>query len=200
MVLQSAYRRVHSAVMELYLGIQTTGSQRVPPGAVFIPYVPIPYRAIFPILERVGLTSDDVLVDVGCGKGRMVCCASRWPARKVVGIDFDAALVEDARRNASRVRGRKAEIECRHARAEEFDYGDATVIYLYHPFERSIMELFLTRVAETRQRHRPLRIVYANAVHNLAFEESGWLYREDDWVSGKIGGFPYDVTFWSSRP
>jgi SAM-dependent methyltransferase len=198
MVYQPVFRKLHSAVTELYLGISTTGSERVPSDAVFIPYVPIPYRAIFPILSELGLTADDVFVDVGCGKGRMVCCASRWPARKVVGIDFDEKLVQSARQNASRVRGRKAQIECSQARAEAFDYRDATVVYLYHPFSRPIMEQFLERLDRTRSKHTPLRIVYANAVHDDAFAESGWLRKQAEWPESNIGGFPYKVTFWEA--
>ena len=32
------------------------------------------------------LAPGDVFVDVGCGKGRVVCCAARRPLRRVVGI------------------------------------------------------------------------------------------------------------------
>src|SRR3954454_9079574 len=102
MVFQPVYRKIHSALMQLYLAIHTTGSKRVEPGAIFMPYVAIPYRAIFPILTKVGLTASDVFVDVGCGKGRMICCAGRSQARKVIGIDFDPILIEAAQANALR--------------------------------------------------------------------------------------------------
>jgi SAM-dependent methyltransferase len=198
-VFQHGFGKLHSAAMELYLGIRTSGSERVPAGAVFIPYVPIPYRAIGPILSRLNLGPNDVFVDVGCGKGRVLCCASRSPVRKVIGIDFDERLVRAAEENAHRVRGRRAAIECRHARAEDFHYGDATVLYLYHPFERPIMDRFLARVAATRTVDRPLRIAYANAVHDIALRENEWLTKEDEWPPTRINAFPYIVTFWRSR-
>jgi hypothetical protein len=107
--------------------------------------------------------------------------------------------VETARRNAGRVRGRKAPVECTHARAEGFDYGDATVVYLYHPFARQIMDQFLERLDRTRTKVRPLRIVYANAVHDDALAESGWLRKQTEWPADEIGGFPYKVTFWQAH-
>lgn len=195
---QYVYRKLYSIVAERYLGVETTGSVRIPAGAVMIPYIPIPYRAIFPILSRLALGPDDVFVDVGCGKGRMVCCAARWPARKVIGIDYEKALVEKAAKNAERVRGRRAEVECIHSSAQDFDYRDATVIYLYHPFERPIVDHFLARLKATRRQDRPLRIVYANSVHNAAFEEAGWLVKDEEWAENRFGGFPHRVTFWRS--
>jgi ubiquinone/menaquinone biosynthesis C-methylase UbiE len=128
----------------------------------------------------------------------MVCCASRTRAKKVIGIDFNAMLIQSAQENARRVKGRRAEVDCQHARAEEFDYSDATVVYLYHPFERPIVDRFLERLAETRRTDRPLRIVYANAVHDGALEQSGWLSKTEEWSATKIGGFPHKISFWTS--
>jgi SAM-dependent methyltransferase len=193
------YRKLYSIASELRLGIRTTGSERIPEDVVDIPYVPVPYRVIFPILARISLSPDDVFIDVGCGKGRMVCCASRWPARKVIGVDVNPALIKTARANAAKTRGRVAEVECLQARAEQFDYSDATVVYLYHPFRRPVMDMFLTRLDQTRHRGRSMRVVYANAVHEDALSEARWLTKEDEWAASKIGGFPHTVSFWRSK-
>ena len=192
-------RRVHSTIAELFLGIRTTGSSPVPDGAIMIPYIPIPYRAIFPILSTVALGPEDVFVDVGCGKGRMVCCASRWPAREVIGIDFDQALVRAAQRNCERVRGRQAPTRLLCARAEDFSYADITVAYLYHPFERPVMERFLARFETTMRRDRSVRIVYANPVHDDLFRSADWLVEEEVWPDKTISGFPHRVSFWRTR-
>lgn len=192
-------RKVHSTVTELYLGIRTTGSSPVPDNAVLIPYIPIPYRAIFPILSTVALGPDDVFVDVGCGKGRMVCCASRWPAREVIGIDFDQALVQAAQQNSVRVRGRQAPTRLLCARAEDYSYADITVAYLYHPFERPVMERFLARFEATMRRDRSVRLVYANPVHDDLFRSADWLVEEEVWPETKISGFPHRVSFWRTR-
>ena len=161
--------------------------------------MPVPYRVIFPILAQLDLSPDDVFIDVGCGKGRMLCCASRWPARKVIGIDLNPTLIETAKANATRTRGRIAETECLQARAEQFDYGEVNAVYFYHPFGRPVMDAFLARLDQTRHKGPAMRLVYANAVHEDALVEAGWLTKEDEWTAGKIGGFPHPVSFWRSK-
>src|SRR4051794_27662217 len=51
-------------------------------------YATMNYRTIWPILDHLALGPSDVFVDVGCGKGRVLCCAAHYPVGKVIGVDL----------------------------------------------------------------------------------------------------------------
>src|SRR5262245_26630835 len=57
------------------------------------------WRSLQVILKRGEVADDDVFADFGCGKGRVLYLASRYPFRRIVGIDLSPRMAADARRN-----------------------------------------------------------------------------------------------------
>jgi SAM-dependent methyltransferase len=64
-----------------------------------VPYVPTPQRVVDSMLDLGKVGRNDVLVDLGCGDGRIVIGAARRGAR-AIGIDLDPARIAEARANA----------------------------------------------------------------------------------------------------
>jgi trans-aconitate 2-methyltransferase len=55
-------------------------------------------RPFFDLTGRIGATSPDCVIDLGCGPGQLTAAlASRWPAAEVEGIDSDAEMIAAAR-------------------------------------------------------------------------------------------------------
>ncbi len=109
---------------------------------------------------------EDVLVDLGCGKGRvLVQVARRYPVRRVLGLEYAPALGACARDNLERTR--------RHHQAASFEVftGDAstwpipddvTIVYLANPFVGDVLAGALERIIESWERRpRRLRLAYA---------------------------------------
>src|SRR5262245_17113716 len=92
------------------------------------------YTSTWRVLRHLALQPSDVFVDVGCGKGRVLCCAARQPVAQVIGVDLSAELCREATENARRLRGRQAPIEVVNTFAQDFDYSEATVVYFFDPF------------------------------------------------------------------
>ena len=73
--IRSLPRRLWGGILDRRYGIQTEG-WRYPEndrnGEVHM-YQPTPYRLLWKIFKAIKFGQDDVLVDIGCGKGR-VCC------------------------------------------------------------------------------------------------------------------------------
>ena len=146
------------------------------------------------------LRPGDVFVDIGCGKGRVVCCACREPIRRVVGIEVNEVLLEVAVDNAARVRGKKAPVEALAVSADEYDYADATAIYLYNPFDRPIMDKVFARVHQSYVRNpRHIQIAYANCLHEQSFQQMDWLTKREEWPASRFPGFGCPISFWSSK-
>lgn len=114
-------------------------------------------------LRRLRLNGDDVLVDIGAGKGAAVLVAASLPIKRVIGVEiadeFAATARENIAKNRSRVRA--AEVEIVTADALEWPIpDDVTIIYLYAPLLGDLFARFMQRVFEAHDRApRPLRVV-----------------------------------------
>ena len=71
------------------------------------PYMPVPYSACRQLLSSIHFRPDeDVLVDFGSGKGRILCLAGQYKLREVVGVEISSELCRIARENLERLKGR----------------------------------------------------------------------------------------------
>jgi SAM-dependent methyltransferase len=142
------------------------------------------YRSVNPVnlwrMRRViDLKPDDVFVDIGCGKGRIVCYMARQKIRKAIGIEFDAPLAEVATRNAATLRRPHAPIEIRCGDAALADYTEATVLLFYYPFGPDTMRAALAQIERSLQANpRDLTIVYYDAEFPETTNACRWLTLE----------------------
>jgi precorrin-6B methylase 2 len=94
-----------------------------------VPYVPSPQEVVDAMLDLAGVGRNDVLVDLGCGDGRIAISAARRGAR-ATGIDLNPLRIIEARDNASRA-GVAARTTFREGDLYEVEVGPATVVTLY---------------------------------------------------------------------
>jgi cyclopropane fatty-acyl-phospholipid synthase-like methyltransferase len=198
---------IENAFYEYRLGISTRGLCGFTPGdwsqREHIYYGTIPYRAIFRVLDSLALERSDVVVDLGCGKGRVLCCASLYDVGQVIGVEVGEELCEAAERNLRRMRRKRAPSAIIHGKAEEFDFARGTVFYMFHPFGPNTLKAALHQLSRgVREKPRPVRIVYVNPKHDAVLEETGWLERHAYWPARATGLRPvcYPVSFWRLRP
>ena len=96
-----------------------------------VPYVQTPPAAVHRMLEMARVGKDDVVIDLGCGDGRIVIAAVADFGARGIGYDLDPARIAEARRNA-----RKAGVEDR-ARFEQADFFKAPIS------QASVVTMFL---------------------------------------------------------
>lgn len=99
--------------------------------------------------------SQHTFIDIGCGKGRVVLLAAGLPFRKVVGVDFSPALVEQARRNVECYTGEvRTEIELLVGDAAELEFppGDL-LLYLFDPFGPVVLDRMARNLAACWKEH-----------------------------------------------
>jgi SAM-dependent methyltransferase len=153
------------------------------------------YWFIRAIAGRLKLGRQDVFYDIGCGMGRILCVVARRRIRKCVGIELLEPLCQKARRNALRLRGRKAPIEIICADAATADLSEGTVYYLFNPFGKDTLRDFLANLETSISRDpRKVTLVYYNSVHESILKASGWLNKSDEFST--LSGLR--VTFWKS--
>jgi SAM-dependent methyltransferase len=198
--------RLENLFWEHWLGISTRGVHGSRPDdwvrTEHIYYSTVPYRQIFRIFDYLSLNQSDVVVDIGCGKGRVLCCAALYSIARVIGVDDTEQLCAAADNNLQTMRHRRTKASVIHCKAENFDYSEGTVYYMYHPFGHSTMRAVLERIRTTGKSEQPLRIVYVNPVHEAVLEDTVWLecyarWRRSDSV--RYAGLVHPVSFWRTR-
>src|SRR5262249_53020415 len=111
---------------------------------------------------------DDVVVDVGCGKGRALNWLLRHhPGNRIVGIELDPEICAAT---AARLR-KYAHVEVLCGDALELLPADGTLFYLFNPFDAAVMERFRDRLAELRAGTGRTRVVYYNVKALELFED-----------------------------
>lgn len=184
--------------MDCKLGIHTRGLIPVSvPGSE--DSVTLPYGDIMRVLSVAGLNATDVFVDIGCGKGRVVCCASLSPVREVIGIDHAPEMCVLARKNVSRLLMQHSPIRILNVCATGYDYSEGSVFYLYNPFDAVILDNVLGKIRESLNRKmRPVTIIYANPVHEHSLSACPWLSMVERWEAMGSRGLAVPVSFWKS--
>ena len=81
------------------LQIKTGGRDDTNADAYHHPYEPTPYRVLARLADSGLIRKDDVLLDYGCGKGRVGFFLSYRRATKTIGIEYDARIWEMAMEN-----------------------------------------------------------------------------------------------------
>jgi predicted RNA methylase len=197
---------LENALYERRLKVSTRGLYGFRPGdwsqKEHLYYVTIPYRGILRILDALSLSSSDVVVDLGCGKGRVVCCASLSAVARVIGVEDAKELCEIAQNNVRGMRGKRAPATVIHGKAEDFDYSQGTVFYMFHPFGASTLRSVLTAIHNNIQHGRRfIRIVYVNPRHDSVLEAASWLERYEHWPAAETRSrsVGHAVSFWRCR-
>jgi len=159
------------------------------------PYQGADYRNIRRVVRVLTPDRDDLVYDLGCGKGRVVCVFARLPVRGVVGIDLDPALCDVARINAGCLRGRRSPVEIRCEDATLADLSDGTIYFMYNPFGANTMRTVLEKIKGSLSTNpRRVRIVYYNPVFEEIFVVHEWLHRVSEFRTLTR----HRVTFWSN--
>jgi predicted RNA methylase len=126
-------------------------------------YTASDWRALPAFLRAAPVRADDVFVDLGCGKGRVLIQAAAYPFARIIGVELDPDLAALARRN---VTNRASHIAIESADVTTWAVpDDVTHVYLYNPFHGAVMDAALRRLRESLERSpRELHIGYFNPV------------------------------------
>ncbi len=119
------------------------------------------YHVMRAVFAHRPLTAGEVVVDVGCGKGRVI----RWLiaqgyGNQLLGIELDEAIAARTRR---RFAG-SANVEIIAGNALEHIPAEATLFYLYNPFSAATMIRFKDLLRDKFAGKRIL-ILYVNHAH-----------------------------------
>ncbi|WP_263784486.1 SAM-dependent methyltransferase [Salinibacter grassmerensis] len=94
------------------------------------PYVSTSQRVVNQMLEAANVTSNDVVIDLGSGDGRIPIAAAQRHGARGIGVEIDPKLIAKARENAETA-GVSDLVEFRQGDLFKADLSEATVVALY---------------------------------------------------------------------
>jgi len=146
-------------------------AQKRPDAPQLAPYVPTPQDVVDRMLALAGVGKNDVVLDLGCGDGRIPITAAKSFGARGIGVDIDPQRIAEASANA-KTAGVSHLVTFKLENAMTTDLSQATVVTLYL-LSSSNLKL---RPILTRQLKPGSRIV----AHNFAM---------GDWEAEKIETF-----------
>ena len=131
------------------LQIKTTGRDDVKADQYHHPYEPTPYGVLERLTNSGLFGKDDVVLDYGCGKGRVDFFLSYRTKAHTIGIEYDDRIYAGALDNQKTVlSGVKAEFVL--ARAEEYEVpSQVNRCYFFNPFSEEILHKVMARILES---------------------------------------------------
>jgi SAM-dependent methyltransferase len=127
------------------------------------------------------IADDDVLVDVGCGKGRVLLWwARRRPGNRIVGLELSVRVATETRKRVAAY----PNISVITGDAVALVPPEGTLLFLYNPFGEQTMRAFTVRLDELAAAGSRPTLLYYNPLHAAVFRaDPAWVV-EDVTIGG----------------
>lgn len=131
------------------LQIKTTGRDDVNADQYHHPYEPTPYSVLERLASSDLIVKGDVVLDYGCGKGRVDFFLSYRTKAHTIGIEYDDRIYAEAIEN-QKTAVTKARADFVLANAETYEVPvDVNRCYFFNPFSVEILHKVMARIIES---------------------------------------------------
>lgn len=139
----------HDIKWDILLRIRTTGFDSSNSDMHHYPYEPTDYRVLERLVESGYIGKKNVLLDYGCGKGRVDYFLSYETKCKSIGVEYDERIYNQAMDNMNHAVS-KNKVFFYHGAAEEFE-PPITVdrCYFFNPFSTEILKKVIARILDS---------------------------------------------------
>jgi ribosomal protein L11 methylase PrmA len=122
------------------------------------------------------------LIDIGCGKGRVLIVAAETGFTKLRGIEIARELCDSALENIGLIKNKfpNAHFVIEHLNAIDYTPSpDAGVFFLFNPFPEKVMVKVAERISEHCKNYPESRIIYVNPKFAACFLEKGFTIEKE---------------------
>ena len=176
------------------LRIRTTGRDDSHADQYRYPYEPTPYSVLERLAQSGRIRKKQVLLDYGCGKGRVDFFLAYQAGCRSIGIEYDDRIYEKAVEN-QKAAVSSGRVRMEQANAEMFPVPpEVDRIYFFNPFSVEILQKVMNRILDSYyEQMRPIQLFfyypsdeylsYLKTVDELMFEdeiECGDLFPGED--------------------
>lgn len=156
------------------LNIKTTGRDDKHADQFHHPYEPTPYCVLERLRDSGYITKDSVLIDYGCGKGRVGFFLAKELGCRCIGLEYDPPIFEQAKENLLTFLSQTPEktvfkeqsIFSKHLsflceNAEKYEVTDADCFYFFNPFTVEILRSVMQKIISSYYENpRPMKLFF----------------------------------------
>jgi SAM-dependent methyltransferase len=137
------------SIWDKRLQIKTAGRDEVNADQYRFPYEPTPYSVLERLAKHGLIDKNDVVLDYGCGKGRVEFFLAAQTQAKTIGIEYDERIYQSAMENQKTALS-KAKTAFVLARAETYPVPpEVNRCYFFNPFSVEILRKVMARILES---------------------------------------------------
>lgn len=166
----------HEIQGEKKYGIHTTGSDELKNTAASgvdishaTVYMPASYLLLEDVFTRLPGNVRNHFLDIGCGKGRVLCVAANYGFKKVTGIDFSTEFCNCAIGNLQLTKNRFNSLEYKIINQDAVQTeipDDVDCIFFFNPFDLFIMKKVSGNIRNSYNRNpRNIYVIYFNPLY-----------------------------------
>ena len=139
----------HEKIWDKRLQIHTTGRDESGADQYHHPYEPTPYCVLERLADSGMIGKEDMVLDYGCGKGRVGFFLAYRTKANAIGIEYDARIYESALKNQkTALSGQK--VALRQANAETYGVEESVNrCFFFNPFSVEILRKVMARILES---------------------------------------------------
>ena len=139
----------HETTWDKRLQINTIGRDEENADQYRYPYEPTPYSVLERLVNSGFVRKNDVVLDYGCGKGRVDFFIASQTQADAIGIEYDERIYQSAVENR-KTAGSRAKVAFVQARAEAYEVpAEVNRCYFFNPFSVEILRKAMARILES---------------------------------------------------
>ena len=143
----------HESTWDTTLQIRTSSRDDLNSDEYRFPYEPTPYCVLERMVGSGFFSQDHMVLDYGCGKGRVGFFLAYRAKAKTIGIEYDERIYESALTNQKTTLSR-VKPEFVLTRAEEYEVPEAVDrCYFFNPFSVEILHKVMARILDSYYDH-----------------------------------------------
>ena len=163
------------------LNIKTSGRDDSLSDLTNFPYEATPYLVLERLLEYNYISKKDLLIDFGCGKGRVDFFFSSNTKCKSIGIEFSKILYDRAIKNKELSNLNRVEFINTDAKDYQIP-DDSTRFYFFNPFSIDVLKIVLKRINESYKKTKREILLFfyypSKQYIELLNEEKGYILKD----------------------
>lgn len=141
-------------------------------------YMPAGYDMLEELFSQPLIKHCNHLLDIGCGKGRVLCVAAHFGFSHLEGLEFSKIFCKEAEANLEIIKQRIPSIKYNIVNNDAFYFEIPTsvdCIFMFNPFDEIIMSGVINNIELSLKKNpRNLSVVYMNPLHKKLFIDTGY--------------------------
>lgn len=125
------------------------------------------------ILDDLNISSEDSILDLGCGKGYLMKIFSTYPFRKIGGVEISEKLSKIAEKNLRKEKVVNYKIYNENAMTFN-KYADYNYIYMFNPFPSVVMKAVISNLKRMNVTDKKITIIYHHPICHTDITGGGY--------------------------